>query len=130
MGGETSPPPPKAKPTRSDAKQPSGDHAAAIARFCDGWKRLYGAGYVFAKGKDGKHVKDLLTAVGAERLNTIIDAYLSDADTYVTTARHPISLLASRVNRYTPARHPASSDDLLLSDRPSPGLRRQPQGAR
>lgn len=91
-----------ASPTAASRKEPTGPHHALIRFFCDRWSTRYGEPYAFNGGKDGAHVKWILTACGLneELGQRVVQAFLDDEDPFIADKAHPIGLLKSNFNKY------------------------------
>jgi hypothetical protein len=86
---------------RSRPNKAPGDHAQTVSAFCDAWQSHYGPPYTFTKGKDGAHIKQLLSNAGnAAEARRIIGAYFADSDPWLKSNAHPLGALVSRVNTY------------------------------
>jgi hypothetical protein len=111
-------PPLKKSPGDSDElrkprKQPAGDHHELIRFFMDGWRRRYGADYVFVEGKDGAAVRWILEKSGGiDAAKKIVESYLASDEPFVADKHHPVALLRSQINKFrgTPSHAAAGSN--------------------
>lgn len=85
-----------------ERKQASGPHHELIRFFCDGWRAMYDKPYAFNAGKDGKHVKWILsaTALNLDEAKRVIAVFLADTDDWLVDRGHTLGLLVSRFNQY------------------------------
>jgi phage replication O-like protein O len=89
------------KDTYCDAAKAA--HGELVKYYCNQYETKTGTKYLFVGGKDGKHIKTLLTAFGLEKSKEIIDAFLDDSDDFITKTGHTVGMLITRANRYAVA---------------------------
>ena len=86
------------------------------------WTARYRTKYHWSGVKEMPHVKRLTRGLGAEELKSRLLRFLKDDDAFYVQSRHPFTLFASNVNRYT-----AEAPEPLTLDAPViPGCKHTP----
>lgn len=108
---EAAPPNGSVKKNGKERKKSNGAHPEFLRSFGDAWKNKYSVDYTFSWAKEGELAKQILQVVKTpEECERLIKLYLADTDTFVSVAKHPLSILRSRLNIYraVPNNIPAS----------------------
>jgi len=81
---------------------PAGAHAQLIAHFSAGWQARFGTAYIFARGRDGAHARDILAAVGGDlaAAKALVDRYLGSTDPWLDERGRTLGLLRAQINRF------------------------------
>jgi hypothetical protein len=98
---EIPPPAEKKKRPAKEKKPATGNHAALIKHFCDGWQQRHGLKYPFCGAKDGAAASAILKALDDDlnRATGIADAFLDDPDDWLK-GKHNLAMLRSRLTQY------------------------------
>ncbi len=93
-----------------------------MAHYCDKFRQTYGVSYHVDGKKDGRLVSDIVGILGddVDRIKATIDAYFADADPFITRGRHPLGLLRSQINRFTPSPTSAARSSSSPTWKPAP----------
>ena len=92
------------KPARRRAGGLPAILADRVEHYRREWRRVYAAGDPEVSAGDHTQLGRLLQHRPSDELDRLITAYLDDADAYLVERGHPLTLLATRVNRYLAAR--------------------------
>jgi hypothetical protein len=91
----------KKKIPASAVAEPPTDHKVFNEFFCRTYEERFAVPYDFERGKDGKHVKDLLAKYGLEKLKAIAEKFLTSDDPFLTEKTgFTLSMLRSQINRH------------------------------
>lgn len=90
------------KRRKDPSRENTGEHQELIRHFCEAWKRQHGTDYPF-QPMDARKLKDVRSALGGSlpAAKMAVDRYIATDDEFVRKQKHPTSLLASQLAKFT-----------------------------